>query len=95
MESKLGLPFPKEVNLGATIFIIQEHEGIIVFSAQNQMYGIHTRMSFNHPEYALWQMEYSTTFKYIPPSLILKAYKIVCDYRGDNFNRDMAVNGEL
>ena len=95
IKSKLGLPFPKEINLSGRMFNIQEHEGLITFSAQGGFYGSHERLSFTHPKYALWQIEHSTTFKYISPSLILKAYKIICDYRADNFNRDMAVNGEL
>lgn len=96
-KSKLGLPFPKEINLGARMFNVQEHEGIITFSAQSQysFYGCHERISFTHPKYAQWYMEYSTTFKNIRPSFILDAYKIVCDYRGDDFNRDMAINGRL
>jgi len=96
-KSKLGLPFPKEVNIGARMFNIQEHEGIITFSAQNQycFYGMHERISFHRPKYAQWYMEYSTTFKDIRPSFVLDCYKIVCDYRGDDFNRDMAIDGSL
>ena len=96
-KSKIGLPFPKEILIAGRMFNIQEHEGLITFSAKQQycFYGMHQRISFTHPNHALWQMEYSTTFKNISPSLAFKAYKIVCDYRGDNFNRDMAINGEL
>ena len=97
LKSKLGLSFPKEVNIGSRMFNIQEHEGIITFSAQNQycLYGMHERISFHKPKYTQWYMEYSTTFKDIRPSFVLDCYKIVCDYRGDDFNRDMAINGEL
>lgn len=97
LKSKLGLPFPKEVNIGSRMFNIQEHEGIITFSAQNQycFYGMHERISFHKPKYAQWHMEYSTTFKDIRPSFVLDCYKIVCDYRGDDFDRDMAIDGDL
>lgn len=96
-QSKLGLPFPKEINIGGRMFNIQEHEGIITFSSQTQycFYGMHERVSFEHPQSACWYMKFSTTFKSIMPSTILKMYKIVCDYCGDNFGRDMAINGEL
>lgn len=96
-KSKFGLPFPKTVLIGARKFSIQEHEGLIVFSALRMycFYGCHETISFNRPKYAQWHMNYSTTFKDIRPSFILSCYKIVCDYRGDDFNRDMAKDGSL
>ncbi len=95
--SKLGLSFPKEINIGGRMFNIQEHEGLISFSSQTQynFSGCHERVSFSHPKYAQWHMEYSTSFKKIRPSFVYDTYKIVCDYRGDDFNRDMAVDGCL
>ena len=79
---------PKEVNINAIMYRVTEVEGMIIFSEAYGMWGWCNRIIFTHPQYALWQLELKLTSPAIAVSHIVEAYKLVQEWRGDDFGRE-------
>ena len=94
-KSRMGQQFPKEINICGILFSVSEHEGIIVFSQLISCWGTHNRLSFHRPKFGLWEFNFSDSSGDCPACHVFEAYKLVCEYRGDNFGRDLAVDGSL
>lgn len=96
-KSKMGLPLPEEVNLCGILYRVQEHENLIVFSQLINFWGDHNRIAFTKDKYSSWYVELKSGYLSDKMSAcrILAAYRLVCDYRGDDFGRDMAKDGSI
>ena len=78
---------PKEVCIDAIMYRVTEVEGMIIFSEAQGMWGCCDRMIFTHPQYACWQLELKTTFGRMMADHVCKAYRLVQEWRGDDFGR--------
>lgn len=76
--------FPDRVNLCGIGYRIQEREGLIVFSEDRGFWGCHSRIIFRKHD-QIWYVSFSDTWKEIMASHIIKAYELVCEFRGKNF----------
>lgn len=77
---------PAEVILGAIRHQVQIHEGVIVFSQRDGMYGTHSRISFEKDsDGSLWYLRFSETWGKVPVAHVLKAYKYVEAVYGGDF----------
>lgn len=66
---------------------VSEHEGLIVFSEDQNIYGVHTRMAFSRPKDCGWYFEFSASFGKVMVGHVVAAYEFLCMERGDDFNR--------
>jgi len=80
---------PNEVIIDSIMYRVTEVEGMIIFSEAQGMYGCCDRMIFNRPKYASWQVELKTTFGTMMADHVAKAYRLVQEWRGDDFGREV------
>ncbi len=80
---------PKEVVIDAIMYRVTEIDGMIIFSEAMGMSECCDRMCFVREKYSSWQIQLFTTFGQMMASHICKAYKLVCQWRGDDFGREV------
>jgi len=82
---------PKEILIDCIMYRVTEVEGMIIFSEAQGMWGCCDRMIFSKEKYSSWQLELKTTFGGMMADHICKAFKLVQEWRGDDFGRE--ING--
>ena len=87
MTIKQELKLPNEVNICGILYRITEVDKMIIFSEARGFYGCCDRICFHRPKYVSWQVEVFPTFGRMMASHICEAYKLVCQWRGDDFGR--------
>lgn len=78
-------PLPEEVVLCAIGYRIQESEGLIVFTTNINVWGCYNRIAFEKKEMCWYVSIKSTSDNSVMVEHILQAYKLVCEYKGGNF----------
>ena len=78
-------PFPPTVLIWAIEYRIQEADGMIVFTQTINYWGTYTRLAFHRPKQSLWQFSFKDSSGDVPVCHIFGAYKIVEEYRGNDW----------
>lgn len=83
------IKIPEEVNIDAIMYrVVETPDGMIVFTESQGMCFCGNRIAFHRPKYASWQVELFPVFaSYMMADHVAKAYELVQEWRGDDFNR--------
>ncbi len=81
------MKIPKKVVICGIGYRVTEIDKMIIFSEDGGFWGCCNRMSFHRPKYGGWQIEVLPTFGRMGASHICEAYKLVMQWRGDDFGR--------
>jgi hypothetical protein len=87
------MALPEKVVLSAIEYRVQEHEGLIVFTAEAGFWGTHTRLAFEQHD-GCWWVSFSETWGKVMVSHLIEAYRIIREEYGVNHADGMGARGE-
>ncbi len=96
-QDRMGEPFPKFAILSGIEYVIQEHEGLLVFTESCPMDGARNRIYLEKTSmiWYLTNVECSSVFNHLPVCHIEDAMTIATAYRGGDHSEADCQAGAL